>query len=150
MKVISKFVINRNHIHYFYVEKQLHSNHIEYIVNDGNNFHTLNSETFQSTFGNDKKMSIISFLEKVSIDISTTESTDIALVNVYNQTCNLEEKIRQEKEYIYNPSLVGYGHTFITILNSYNSLVATRKNDEIDYEEEYNRVQNLIKKKELE
>lgn len=155
MAVISKFVINRNKVGFFYVEKHLNKNKITYIYNDGSDFGEMSQETFHSTFGNDKKYSLLKFLEKVQIDLLKMIIDDERIPKLGLDAINIVEKLK--KENLHNPSIIGYLFSFLNILSTYNSLVfknieAKKKNGkdiDIDYEEEYKKVQGMQRKQEF-
>lgn len=148
MGIISKFVINRNKIGFFYIEKHLLKNEIQYVWHDGNEFGAMSQETFQSTFGNDKKYSLLKFLDKVEIDILRMGIDDNRISQLGIDAINISNKLK--KDNYHNPSLIGYSFAFINVLKTYNSLVLKNINNDNeeqeikathDYEEEYHRVQ---------
>ena len=155
MAIISKFVINRNKLGFFYVEKHFNKNKITYVYNDGNDYGEMSQETFQSTFGNDKKYSLLKFLEKVQVDLLKMIIDDNRIPKLGLDAINIEEKLKKENPH--NPSLIGYSFAFIYILSTYNSLVlknaeakkASGEAFEPDYEKEYEKVQGIQRKQEF-
>lgn len=148
MKVISKFIINRNNLMYIYVEKVLINNEPIYYVYSEDGKEILPSYHFQSIFGNDKKISIYDFLILMQTTI-TGNSIDIEENDVLYKKINklLKEIKNMDRK---NPLLGNYSYNVCKLLDIYNNLICVflETNDknfslsdcEIDYEEEYQRL----------
>lgn len=144
--VLSKFVINRNHLEFIYTEKHSTMNGIYYLVREEKKFVIYNQDTFHSIYGNDKKSSLLKFMQRVDFDVLTSDIENKETAKLGLDVYTLEENLK--KQNTINPSLEGYGYTFVSIIDKYNDIIAKRLLEEKDmsfepiqdYEAQYQRV----------
>lgn len=141
MNIISKFIVNRNNLCYIYVEKHLTNNVPTYHVYYDSKSFILTSDIFHSIYGNDKKIAIEDFL--ILVETSIVEEKYDYLYHKANKLLNeISGKNRK------NPLLLGYTYEFCNLLDVFNDYIFNltkegnilKLDDEINYEEEYQRL----------
>ena len=145
MKILNKFIINRNNQEYFYTEKIFGYDDIQYIVCTSKGELAYTPASFYETFGTDEKMPIIKFINIAEQNIITSDTPDERAPFIIDSLDKTKERIADKS--LTNPSLWGYKSTFVTAIRLYNELIAEKEKDiEQDYEEEYERLINLLNK----
>lgn len=137
MNTESKFVISRNNLCYIYVEKYLSNNETFYNVYYDSKAFTLSSDCFQSTYANDIKYSLYDYLTFV-------ETSALSNAYLYDKVEKIITDIKLKDRR--NPSLKNK-YEFLKLLDDFNEFIYDfvysdnfSLDDEIDYEEEYQRL----------
>ncbi len=149
MSVVRKFIINRNDFKYIYAEEHFIEDGIyEYHVFDENGLHIQNMDYFNWLYGSDKKITLEYFLSYVLTEMRTTYINDANIPSIYESAYEIHKKI--EGKNISNPSMWGYSHTLLDLLNKYNDFhikkIASAKKflEDINYEDEYQRIKQEL------
>lgn len=92
MKTVSKFIISRNDLEYYYTEKCIENNevfyHVHYSQKDMEKF---NQDSFHAIFGTDEKLSIQNFINKIMY----TEINEFDL-EVYDRKCEVLDSVNRK------------------------------------------------------
>lgn len=92
MKTVSKFIINRNELEYYYTEKCILNGEVFYHVHyNKEEKEKFNQDSFHAIFGTDEKLSIQSFINKIMY----TEINDFDL-DIYDKKCEVLNSINRK------------------------------------------------------
>jgi len=143
-----KFVVDKENTYYYVQRAELRVpyGNREFYVNDGyDKYATLYSaERFDAEFMNYSKYSILAFLEKAYIDI-TSASEDILNDKERFALCTKVFEIRKkiEKKSLIKPSLVGVYDKFMEVLLKVNEIRKPEDDITLEAESDKSRAENV-------
>ncbi len=151
MKVISKFIINRNDEEYYYAEKIKDNNGIKYLVYlKSKKILAFNQHNFHDIYGVDEKLSISNFAYQASLKLISGYTYNENQKEGYDRLRKVLEKTTQDK----NPKNPNLGINKTDLLNGIdiynNELVSLNSLEYVDipYIENYNLIMSLKKESE--
>ena len=144
MKIVSKFIINREDTEFLYVEKfRTHkkSDDMKYVVySSHHNIHSYSDHIFHSVHSLDEKMSIENFAKKAA-DGLVTELYDKKKQAGYHMLTEIYDKVSNDKDK-HNPNLKGVKDNLLKGLKIYNEFLLEQDNISIPYEDNYLLLEN--------
>lgn len=138
---MKKFVINRNDKQYIYAEFFPDKGNSEYYIYQNENAYLMNADLFYSTYGMDKKITIMSYIKNVKSDIYINRTTDPRVKEILINLKKLEEKLKNKP--LDNPSLWGYKSTLLKTINIYNEVLDKDEIIENNSYEDYIRYEEI-------
>lgn len=149
MKVIAKFVVNRNEEEFYYVEKVKDNNGIKYLVYLKNKkILAFNQHNFHGIYGVDEKLSIAKFAYEASLKLISSYNYDGKEKEAYDRLRKVIEKITTDKN-VKNPNLGILKNDLLCGIDIYNdNLKALNDFDyiEIPYLENYELIKGIEEK----
>lgn len=149
MKVIAKFIINRNEEEFYYVEKVKDNNSIKYLIYLKNKkILVFNQHNFHGIYGVDEKLSITNFAYQASLKLISGYNYDGKEREGYDKLRKVIEKVTNDKN-IKNPNLGVLKADLLQGIDIYNDNLKTLNNFdyvEIPYIENYELIKEVERK----
>jgi len=145
MKVMTKFILNRNDQEHYYVEK-FDSGNLYHLYLKNKNFLVLNDHNFQAIYGNDQKYSIEDFLSFAILSLVDYLSDD-KYRECYDNFYRIYNKIVSSKVKSV-PEMGNLITLFLKTMDIYNELSFDFEKVEVPYDENYETIFNSKNKDE--
>ena len=124
MKVMSKFIIDRNETEYYYVEKIKDSDGIKYLVYMKNRkVVVFNQHNFHNIYGMDEQLSVSKFACQASLRLIEGYNYDVVQKEGYNRLQKVLSNILQDRN-LKNPSLGLFKNDLLESIDAYNATLS--------------------------